>query len=122
MEIIKTIFIILLPFLLNARIFGNGNKVIAQKFNLNIKLSFWLGVVLGGIGMIIIYFQARVFTFKKFLLGLSRLFIGAILFQIFAEFGFYEYNGLAHSLLLAYVVFPYALRGKNIYKGVLNDF
>ena len=64
MEIITTISLLLLPFLLNAKIYGNGNKIIAQKFILNQRLSFWLGVVLGGLGMIIVFFQARVFTFK----------------------------------------------------------
>jgi len=122
MEIITTISLLLLPFLLNAKIYGNGNKIIAQKFILNQRLSFWLGVVLGGLGMIIVFFQARVFTFKKFGYGCLRFFIAAFFLGISSELEIIELNGLVYNYLNMYVVLPYALRGKNMYNGILDDF
>ena len=93
----------------NLLVYGTQNRNIASKSNNNVRNAFWLGL-LGPLGMIICLVNSGNTGWKKFLFGVLRLFLWAIIAQIFAEVGVITET---YITLLHYLIgWPFILRGK----------
>ena len=92
----------------NLLLFGFGNENIAAKKGLDVKQSFWLGL-LGPIGMCIVLAQTNP-SAKDFGYGVLRFIILAIALQIFVEG-----SDMASIMGIGiWIGFPFILRGKYI--------
>ena len=106
------ILILIVSLGVNLLVYGTQNRNIASKSNNNISSAFWLGL-LGPIGMIICLVNSGSTSWKKFLFGALRLFLWAIIAQIFVEI---EVISEANITILHYLVgWPFILRGKYIF-------